>query len=48
MVSTMKLNYNPKAFASVVNYNHKAFTILVNYDPKYDAKIWIISYDCNL
>ncbi len=37
MASTIKLNYDRKALASVINYDHKC-----------DATIWSIPYDCNL
>ncbi len=37
MASTIKLNYDPKALASVVNYDHKR-----------DATIWSVPNDCNL
>ncbi len=37
MASTIKLNYDPKALASVVNYDHKR-----------DVTIWSEPNDCNL
>jgi hypothetical protein len=41
IASTIKLNYNCKALASVVNYDHKCGDNL-------ERQSYIISYDCNM
>jgi hypothetical protein len=41
MASTIKLNYNHKAVATVVNYDHKRDTVVANWPNKLEYHITI-------